>query len=143
MKEFKYFNLSSAEKRQLTETVYNTLNNRQEIAFAYLYGSFIDKSGMPVRDIDIAIYINPEKIAGVDEFKYLADVVFTLKKNGIFLPIDIQIVNQAPIGFLHHVFAAGILLFYRDEELLTDLIEKTTRRHFEAIPFVKRYLYEY
>jgi len=141
MKEYKYFNISSAEKEKLAELINETLQARPEVVFAYLYGSFTDKEERPVRDIDVAVYVASEKEID-DMLEYTAGLVLEMKKKGISVPLDIQVINTAPLGFLHHILSTGKILFCRNEELLTDLIEKTTHRYFQALPFIKSYLKE-
>ncbi len=141
MSEYKYFNLSSDKKKELTKIIKETLQSRPEVDFAYLYGSFTDKEERPVRDIDIAVYVNTEK-AKEDILQYTTDLMLQIRERGVLVPLDIYVINDVPLTLLHHILANGKILFYRDEDFLTDLIEKTTYRYFEALPFIENYLKE-
>ncbi len=50
----KALNLGEDEKKRLIERLGAGLQNRDEVVFAYLYGSFIE--GLPFHDIDVGVY---------------------------------------------------------------------------------------
>ena len=96
---------------------------REEILFAYIHGSFLSLSDF--RDIDVALFINPEEVSSEQSFDYSFRLSVELS-HLTAQDIDIQIVNYAPLGFRHSVCKNGRLLFSRDETLRTDLMEETS-----------------
>ena len=52
-------------------------------------------------------------------------------------PVDVRMINQAPVAFLFNVFR-GRLLFGGDERLLADLIERTARTYHDQAPLSRR-----
>src|SRR3569832_2051467 len=68
------------------------------MAFAYLYGSFVDADAF--HDVDIGLYVSRYKpdqdpLYVLDLTQRLADLVP--------FPIDVRILNDAPVSFLYHV----------------------------------------
>jgi len=104
-------------KRRLREL----LEARPEIQFAYLHGSFVEED-LPYHDVDVALYLEPAQAAALDLFDYAMELSTDLTLQ-LHVPVDVQILNQAPLDFQHSVFQ-GEFLFARDEEAMMDLIER-------------------
>lgn len=96
--------------RQLLET-------RPEISFAYLHGSFLD--GFAYHDVDVALYLEPPT---ADFFDYAMAPSVELTRS-LHVAVDAQVLNDAPLGFQRSVLQ-GELLFARNQEKLTDFIER-------------------
>jgi transcriptional regulator with XRE-family HTH domain len=105
------------------------LADRADIAFAFVYGSFV--SGPDgFRDIDIAVWLDH----GADRF---ADVILSENLSRLVdVPVDVRIVNAAPVSFLFHALR-GQLLTVRDERLLADVMERTARQYYDQAPLVR------
>lgn len=104
--------LSSEEREKLINKIKNLLQQREDILFAYLFGSFA--GGGPFRDIDIAIW---------------GRAPFTL---GALFELNELLEKE--------LFSRGILPFSRDEELRTDLIERCSRLYPEYVFFRRLFL---
>ncbi|MGB9723467.1 MAG: nucleotidyltransferase domain-containing protein [Chloroflexia bacterium] len=124
---------------QDTEQIYRKLREalagRPEVAFAYLHGSFLQ--GLPYHDLDVALYLRPE---AEDPFDYemQRSVEWTLLLD---LPVDVRVLNDAPLGFQHTVLR-GRPIFVRDEALLTAFIEQVGRAYAEFAYLGRAYLRE-
>jgi len=92
------------------------LEERPEINFAYLHGSFLD--GLAYNDIDVALYLEP---LPADPFDYEMNISVELTR-ALRQTVDVHLLNQAPLGFQHQVLQ-GELLLARAEDQLTDYIE--------------------
>jgi hypothetical protein len=55
------------------------------------------------------------------------------------LPIDVQVMNNAPLSFQHQVLQ-GKLLFTLDETQLTDFIEDVASEYMAFVHFLPDYL---
>lgn len=104
------------------------------VAFAYLYGSFVTEESF--RDIDVGVYL---KDAGENSIVVSAELKTRLsrvmQKHGFNFTadqFDVKILNDAPFTFLRRVFEEGILLFDRNPELRTDLIEYVSLKYREC-----------
>jgi len=57
-------------------------------------------------------------------------------------PVDVHVLNEAPLGFQHSVLHRGEVLFSRDDERLTDFIEQVGSQYMEFSYYVRKYLQE-
>jgi len=111
----------SGKKKKIAKQIQDVLMSRDEIVFAYIYGSFV--SSRKFRDIDIAVFVDPKKVKSKDMLDYELELGSEL----VFpCPVDVHMLNNAPVSFQHNVFRTGKLLFSRDDIVLTDLIEQTS-----------------
>ncbi|GAB6887213.1 nucleotidyltransferase domain-containing protein [Desulfothermus okinawensis JCM 13304] len=120
MKE-RLFYLNKKERDKIQIVLKESLIDIDKIIFCYIYGSFV--SEMPFRDIDIGIYLRPEIennsiLIDLDIGNYIENIIVDkLKEKGPgYIPIDIKILNQAPVTFSYHVIK-GTLLFSRNEDI--------------------------
>jgi uncharacterized protein len=51
------------------------------------------------------------------------------------MPVDIRILNDAPLSFLYHVLRGRLLVNY-DDELVTAIIEDVARRYLDIAPLL-------
>ncbi|HDJ99816.1 MAG TPA: nucleotidyltransferase domain-containing protein [Firmicutes bacterium] len=122
MKEF--LSMKDGEKEKLVRRIKDVLSSYKEISFAYIFGSFTDSSTF--RDIDIGIYLYNIKREEVFDFEFRVSEKIS-EAIGIDIEyIDVRVLNFAPYPFLNSIFKDGKLLFARDMDFLTDLIEETS-----------------
>jgi len=95
----------------------------------------------PFRDIDIAIYVDQEKINSQQAFDYSFQLSLDLSKEKGF-EIDIQVMNYAPLGFRHSVFKNGKLLFSKDENLRLNLIESASLEYIDFFELSLQYIHD-
>lgn len=108
-----------------------SFENREEIIFAYLHGSFIELKKF--RDIDIAVYINESLVPHDEALEYALKISSLTELETGISPLDIKILNYASIGFRYYA-TKGILLFAKDEDKRTDFLEDTWKRYFDLLP---------
>ena len=125
----KYF-FSKAEKDRLIVKLRSLLQGQDAIQFAYLYGSLLDD--LPCHDIDIGVYV--QGISG-------ADIAFFALRLGeqfsheVGCPVDVRVLNDAPVPFLFNVLK-GKLLTERNHELHAKIFEKTVSRYLDMQPLL-------
>jgi uncharacterized protein len=122
-------------KDRISEALTRFLSEREEIRFAYVHGSFLDRDDF--NDIDIGIYIDSKKLPGIDSLRYelglSVEAEDRLKPGESFkryVPIDIKVINDAPVTFRYAVFT-GKVLFSKDEETREDFICYTWQEYFD------------
>ncbi len=125
----KYYELSLEEKYRIVERVRRLLEKEEDIIFAYVHGSFVERRFF--RDIDIAIWLKDVTIS----FYYVVE--FPTKVN-IGIPLDMQVLNEAPLPFKYHVFTEGTLLISNDENLRAKVTDKVLRMYMDLELLVKR-----
>lgn len=119
------------------------LSSRQEIAFAYLHGSILHEA--KANDIDIALYIFPERFSNQMQRALLFDFSIPLEQELEKVtgkPCDIQILNTAPLPFRSRVVTQGTVIFDRSPGL-RELFELRSRvEYFDFRPRREQYLKE-
>ena len=133
----KTMDVSLHVKKKIANNLKSALLKRDEIAFAYLHGSFLD--GVLFNDIDIALYLDQEKIPPGKGLGYCEQLSRELSRVIGFV-IDVHMMNHAPVGFQHSVFKHGQLLFSKDDELRSDLIEETSLEYMDFYELSLEYI---
>ncbi|MBO3842741.1 MAG: nucleotidyltransferase domain-containing protein [Candidatus Brockarchaeota archaeon] len=119
---FKYLKMNREEKERLLKRLGETLKNTGGVLFAYVYGGFVER--MVFRDVDVAVWVeNPR-----EAFKYEVDLSARLEAD-LGVPVDIHVVNEAPLPLKHTVFTGGRLLFSSDEETRVRIVDETIRQY--------------
>lgn len=136
--EFKKYFLNDSEKEKTVETIKNALVNSSEIIFAYVHGSFTGKKEF--RDIDIALYLKEEDLKD-RIINYEIDLEIKLEET-LKYPVDVRVLNHAPLSFQYQVIKSGTLLFEKDGDRRVDFQTKTLDYYFDFAPFRKQYLKE-
>jgi predicted nucleotidyltransferase len=112
------------------------LSELPEVAAAFLHGTFRD--GLPFRDVDVAVFLQ----SGAEELRepwaWEARAAASLTRS-VGLPVDVRVVNDAPLGLLFHA-TAGDLCWARDEEAVLDRVEVIRLRYYDFQPFAEKNL---
>ncbi len=131
--EFQSFCISQKEKERIREELTQRISEQDEVLFAFIFGSFEDGAGnMPFRDIDVGIFI---KEIGLKEAVYYALDLSQHLSSSISYPVDVRIINEAPIPFLFHVIQ-GKLIVNKDDDLTSDFMENVIRRYLDMKPLL-------
>jgi len=124
------------DREALTEALRTQLEARPEIILAVLHGSFV--AGGPYRDIDVAVWVTPAHRPSTGWHRYATDLAAELTV-GLSAPIDVQVLNEAPLAFRYHALG-GRRLVTRDEQFFHDLRERTWDDYFDFLPFARENL---
>ena len=136
--KYKRFYLNDCQKEKAVEAIKNILYGLPEILFAYIHGSFT--CGKEFRDIDIALYLR-EEVLRDRIIDYEIEIEIKVE-DALKYPVDVRVLNCAPLSFQYRVIKGGILLFERDGESRVDFQAKTLDFYFDFAPFRKRYMKE-
>lgn len=108
------------------------LEKEAAVVFAYLYGSLLDSE--TVHDVDVGLYLREPIAGGSSSVASELSSRFTAMAG---LPVDVRVLNGAPLSFLYHVLR-GRLLVCHDEELLSAILEDVARRYLDLAPFLRQ-----
>ena len=97
---FRFFELKKGRKEALLRKIVNLLENREEVFWAFAYGSFL--RDVPFRDVDIAVYVDRD----VDPLDFRFRLGRELSR-AIGLPVDVKVINRAPPWFIIKVINEG------------------------------------
>lgn len=105
------YRLTSREKLQVRSALRSLLEFRKEILFVYLHGSFIN--GSRFRDIDVAVYLDHGRWTRRASLQYQATLARDLSQ-ALHLPVDVTVLNVAPLGLRHNAVSGRVLLCHED-----------------------------
>lgn len=131
--------MSLDQKRQAIETITNFLSAKDEIDFAFLYGSFNDyDDNLAFHDIDIGVYVHEiEERRATYYALELSDQLSLL----LHVTVDVRVLNFAPVPFLYHVIN-GELILEKDEDRRCDFVEYVLRHYLDMKPLWLRSIKE-
>jgi predicted nucleotidyltransferase len=101
------------------------------LRFAYVYGSVLESDR--VHDVDVGIFLDDPMVV---QQMAIVDTLTVRLTAAVGFPVDIRVLNEAPLPFLYHVLR-GRLLLCRDETFLTDMLEDVARRYLDLAPFLR------
>ena len=122
--DFKTFHMESEERRRLLRRLRRLLEGVEGIVFAYAHGSFVELDTF--RDVDIALWVEDSEEA----FNYAVDLSAKLEAE-VGVPVDVHVLNDAPLPFKRHVFTKGVLLLSIDDGFRLRMLDETLRRYFD------------
>lgn len=130
--------LTLTERRRLCQQLSALLSAKPEIHFAFLYGSAAEEEQF--HDLDVALVVDEEAIPP----DRVLDYEFAVEKEltaAFPYPVDVRIVNRAPLAFRYQV-TRGVLVCTQDPEASGHFIERTWDEYFDFLPVAARYLEE-
>jgi len=138
MDRIRAYKFSEEQKTQILSVIREVLAREDEIIFAMVYGSFVED--LPFRDIDLGIYVkNLNTTSYFDyEFDISQKVQLALESN---IPIDVRIVNLAPLPFKFRVIT-GMLLFTQDDRVWEEFAIEVARAYMDMAPLREKYILE-
>ena len=120
------------DRLHLIETLTPQLEKESNLAFAYLYGSSTEQQ--TVHDVDIGLYYQTtDSIPISDRMLTLANQL----SSALHIPVDIRILNHAPLSFLFHVLQ-GQLLTDQHPDLHATILEQTGREYLDIAPLLRQ-----
>lgn len=125
-------------------TIKKVLENINSIVFAYLHGTAV--SSKNYNDIDIALFVNPKDYESIiQNSSPTLDIIIPLElklEQNLHLPIDMQIINNAPLAFRFNIVNHSIILIDRNP-LIREQFELLSRvEYFDFKPKSEEYLRE-
>ena len=91
------------------------------VVAAYLFGSWARGEARTDSDVDVAVFIRPEDVEKTREWPPLDIVLEGKLYDATGLPVEVRVLNGAPLAFVGRVFEEGILFYSSDEELRIEL----------------------
>ena len=126
------YRADAAEREQVVRTVTFALGAEPDVVFAHLHGSFLTRDAF--HDVDVGVHLAD---AADRRLPRALDLAVQLTRAAGF-PVDVRVLDDAPLAFRFHVFRTGRLLLSRDDEGLADCMERTMREYLDIAPLVRR-----
>ncbi|MCX5847378.1 MAG: nucleotidyltransferase domain-containing protein [Deltaproteobacteria bacterium] len=132
-----YFQISTQTKEEIITHIRSFLEKLPDLVFAYVHGSFITDEKF--RDIDVAVYL---KAAPLSPLQMELDLETELANVINNYPVDVRILNDAPLSFRYNIIKHGKPLVVFDDDARSDFEESTFSHYFDFAPYRKLYLKE-
>jgi len=107
-----------------------------KIVVAYVFGTFFNSESFS--DIDVGLIMRSEP----DQPLNLELTLETQLERIVKYPVDIRILNNAPIAFSQNVFRTGRVILDRDPNARADFQGMVLKKYYDFAPFRQRYLQE-
>ena len=129
---------SDPDRDRIVSRLERELAGRLEIALAMLHGLYA--RGGRYRDIDVAVWLDAHRLSAEERFRHALDLSVQLQL-AVGKPVDVRVLNDAPLAFRYHALR-GRPLLVRDEAFLADLRARTWDDDIDFQPFARQYLRE-
>jgi hypothetical protein len=121
---------------KITSILKNYMASKENVKFAYLFGSYAENRERKDSDIDVAVYLFG--IHEDDFFKYKLDLKTELEQ--IFKkPVDVVIVNNASPLLNHEVFKNGIIVKNSEPSILSQFRAKNFYYYIDQMYIINTY----
>jgi predicted nucleotidyltransferase len=125
------------EKDVLINRISKILKAKEYIIFAYIFGSFASDDGF--KDIDIGIFISSAK----DISPLRLELEIEAELEDIFhIPVDVRIINNAPLSFIYNVLRNGIVIIDNNKFMRADFEGLIYKKYFDFQHLRREYLRE-
>ena len=129
--------LSRSDKEKVIQIISSHFSQQyDEIFSVYIFGSFISERHFS--DIDIGI-ITAMDLSKPPDFELKLE---NRLEKLIKYPVDIRILNRAPISFSQNVFRTGRVIIDKNPNMRADFQGRILKQYFDFSPFRQRYLQE-
>ncbi len=123
-------------REQLIADLKEFFSKKEDVVFAYLFGSIAYNNYNPKSDIDVAVFLEE---GSKDLFDERINLIVELEQK-FKRDVDVVVLNSVNNVFLRYViFREGILLFERDEEPRINFELRAMREYFDFAPYIKMY----
>ena len=124
--------MSGEERQSVERDLASELAPDPNVVFAYLYGSFVD--AQPFHDVDVGVYLQTLR----PEAATTVALDWSQRLSGrLRMPVDVRILNAAPVSFQYHVLR-GRLVVCRDDAVLATVWERIVSRYLDLAPMLRR-----
>lgn len=129
--------LDRKEKEVLIGKISDILKTKDDLIFAYIFGSFVLEDLF--KDIDIGIFISSRRVAS--PLKLELEMEGELE-DAIHIPVDVRIINNAPLSFVYNVLKGGILIVDNNQSIRSDFAGLIYKKYFDFRHLRNEYLRE-
>lgn len=125
------------DRRHIVESLRAFFNGYQDgIVCVYLYGSVARGEAHPGSDVDIAVLYATEPPPTLDGLGL--DLGIALERQ-LGLPVEVLVLNRAPVDLIHRVLRDGVLVDNSDPSARIRFEVKARNEYFDLLPYLRQY----
>lgn len=129
--------LINEDKKQIAHAIADHLRTLGEnLVAAYVFGSFVTAD--VYSDVDVAILLTEQ----TDRPLMLELDVESALERVVDGPVDVRVLNSAPISFAQSVIRTGVVILDARPNQRADFEGQVLKKYFDFAPFRARYLAE-
>ena len=131
------YRLTKKRREQIIhEIASHLLHGYPDVMTAYVFGSFVTSRFFS--DIDLGVFLTtaPDRILNFE--LSLESRISRIAR----YPVDVRVLNGAPISFSQNVFRTGKVILDRDPNMRADFEGRILKLFFDFSPLRRRYLKE-
>lgn len=110
--------------------------NPGDAAAVYLFGSFARGEARAGSDVDVALLLRAEPPAGFDGLLLRLEGDLERSIGG---PVQLVVLNRAPVDLVHEVLRDGVLVLDRDPAARIRFEVRARNEYFDLLPVLRRY----
>jgi predicted nucleotidyltransferase len=130
--------MPASDRERIVEALSHCVDARPEIQEAYLFGSGARAGTQPHSDVDVAVYVDPERVPTSGVFGYAAALTVELVRALRRDDVDVVVLNQASPLLYHRVLRDGIRIFSRDLPATTTREGRALSRYCDYVPHLRK-----
>ena len=142
--EGRLFHYAPARREAVVSIVRRILESQADVRFAYLHGSFVTDG--PFRDVDVAVYLDEPHAEALGlramDLNAAAEAALSRELDTSPPPVDVRVLNEAPLGFCYQTLRGGHLLMSRNEPFRIEWVVQIVARYLDMKPLRDRALKE-
>ncbi len=110
---------------------------RYPVDAAYVYGSLVRGVATPFSDVDIALVLG-ERLPPYERLVLELTIAGEIEDTLGVRPVDVRVINEAPLVVRGRVVQEGILLYERDHLRRVVFEVQTRKQYFDFAPVARR-----
>ena len=113
-----------------------TLSESADVAAAYLFGSVARRADNASSDLDVGLLYSqiPARTLEGQPFQLESELSQRLRR-----PVQLVVMNGAPVDLVHRILRDGILLFDKDPSRRIAFEVRSRNAHFDLLPVLREY----
>ncbi len=121
-----------ADVETVVAHVRDYLSTQEDVLAAYLFGSRAQGRARPQSDVDIAVLLREDLDSEARLFRRLS--LGDALEQRLGRPVDLVVLNDAPLRLRHQVLRHGKLIFERDREARVEFEVRTGKLYADMKP---------
>ena len=122
-------------REQLISDLKEFFSKREDVVFAYLFGSIAYDNYTSKSDIDVAVFLKTNK----DLFDERINLIVELEKR-FKRDVDVIVLNNSKSSFLKYfIIKEGVVIADKNKDIRTELEFKILENYFDYLPISKMY----